>query len=440
MKTDLYRHQEDAIAKLRGQAFGAILFECGLGKTRTALELCAREGFRRVLVLCPLSVRGSWVEEIEKMRLAIKVQVVEGIPAKKKALLKEAATVTLLSYDSVPTLLEELKKEAWDCLIMDESTKVKAFRTLRTRSILKLSRGIPHRYILTGTPVTERVQDIWSQFFLLSPHILGTSFVAFRSQYCELGGFKGKQIVGAKNVPHLVDRIAPYSCRATKAECLDLPEKIYETRTAPLTPEQKKIIKKLREAAKVTDYATGAGLLTTVQRVCGGYDVIGNRPLEENPKLDMLGEVLDETSLPVIVWCRFLEDVKAVERYLVKRGIPTRVMTGDTMPGARDVVVSDFMGGKAQALVATNVGGYGINLQGSCTTVIFYSHWWSYEARSQAEDRVHRIGTVKPVTYVDLLMQRSVDRQIYRSLSKKEDFAEFIMKHLEEALAEEGES
>lgn len=437
----LYAHQVAAVKKFQASNFGAILFEPGLGKTRTALELCAVQGFKRVLVLAPLSVTYAWEQEIRKAEFHISHVVIEGSPTQKKALLKKPKTLTLMSYDSVPTLLEELKKENWDALICDESTKLKVSRTLRFRAINKLAKQIPNRFILTGTPVTERVQDVWSQFYLLSPHILGTSFVAFRNQYCVLGGFKGKQIVGAKNIPHLVERIAPHSVRATKQECLDLPPKVYEVRTAPMSSEQKAVIKQLKDQAKTSDYATTAGLLTTFQRVTSGYDVIHNKPLAKHPKLEMLEDLVEEgLPRPVLIWCRFLEDVRMLEAWFVKQDWKVRTMTGDTTPSDRGRILAEFQDGSLDALIMTNVGGYGLNLQGKCTTMVFYSHWWSYEARVQAEDRLHRIGTTGTVTVYDLLCQRSVDRQIYNALQRKEDFSDYVMQNLSDVLAQTEEA
>ena len=439
--TQLYAHQSAAIQKFQDKPFGAILFECGLGKTRTALELCAKRGFRRVLVLCPVSVKSSWQEEIEKSALLVKCVDVDGTPAKKKALLNEKATVTLLSYDSVPTLVPDLLKQGYDCLIADESTKLKGFRTLRTRSVLKLAKTIPHRFILTGTPVTEHAHDLWPQFYFLSPFILGSSFVAFRNMYCLMGGFKCKQIVGFKNLDHLISKIHPHSARATKEECLDLPDKIYETRQLPMSPEQKKLIKEVKALNAASDYANVAGTLTVIQRITSGYDPINNKPLESHPKKTMLEDVLDEgLPTPMIIWVRFLEDVKLVTRILEARGMSVRQMIGETPTHERAQTIKDFQAGQVQALVATNVGGYGLNLQGLCASVIFYSLWWSFESRIQAEDRVHRIGTTKAVTYIDLLCKGSVDKKIHTALKKKRNFSDYVMENLQDALKdEEGE-
>jgi len=441
--TTLYAHQTSAIQKFHDKPFGAILFECGLGKTRTALELCVKRGFRRVLVLCPVSVRTSWVEEIEKASLAINVSIVEGMPAKKRLAIREKAHLTLMSYDSVPTMVPELLQEPWDCLICDESTKIKHFRTLRTRSIFKLSKRIPNRFILTGTPVTEHAHDIWSQFYLLSPFVLGSSFVAFRNQYCEMGGFKGKQIIGFKNLDQLIQKIHPHSARATKEECLDLPDKIYETRSLPLSPEQRKLIKEVKKTAQTKEYAQVAGTLTTIQRITSGYDPINNTPLEQHPKRTMLEDLLEDgVKKPLIIWVRFLEDVKLVMTILDAQGITSKAMVGETPPSERSQIVKEFQDGTIEALVATNVGGYGLNLQGKCQAVIFYSLWWSFESRLQAEDRVHRIGTTLPVTYIDLLCKASVDKKIYTALKKKRNFSDWVMEHLEDALedAEEEET
>lgn len=469
-KTQPYKHQLDAFHKAILLKSGALFFECGLGKSKTALDIAAffieQRQVSKVLVLVPLSVTATWRQEIPKhTHLTDKdfVLLTHG-SVKSRALLlgKTNAQIYVANYDAVSAMLPALINKKFDMLICDESTYIKSLKAKRTKAVFALARDIKHKWVLTGTPFGQRVMDVYSQLRLVAPGEFAESSFSFRNRYCIMGGFQQHEVIGYKNMPELYERMAKTCMIARKADCLDLPPKVYETRMCQMTGEQNRHYKELAEFLitivedkeiqtpavlsqmnKFAQLTSGFIIVPKNSREieqdigsikklhptgCSGFDVIDTNKtivFKENPKLDLLKDTLEEVSGKVVIFCHYHQDVKNITAVLPKNSYV--VFTGDQKEEERSKAIDEFTKNPlTMYMVATSAGGYGLNLQ-VAQTVVFYSHEWSVEKRQQAEDRVHRSGQTGAVTVIDLVCENSIDGYILQACKEKRDFTSMLM-------------
>lgn len=456
-KTRPYAHQAKAFLLSRDAQKFALFMDMGTGKSKviidTACWLYGQGRINAVVVIAPNGVHSNWVER------ELPVHMPDGVPleaavwrssdesksakAKLEALLQPREALKIISVnveafasEKVVKYLTRFIQGRQTLVVIDESTRIKTPGAARTKAILKLFKRAPYKRILTGTPVTEGVENLFSQLLFLGEDILGfSSFYTFRNRYCEMGGFQQKEIVGYRNLPELVSLVEPFSFHVRKEDCLDLPAKVYETREVDLTPEQRKAYDDLKK--RLVAELGGATLsvpqaMTKVMRLqqiaCGWFptdegDII---PLPCN-RLKVLKDVLEDVRGKAIIWCRFRADIEAVLKLLGKDAV---AYFGDVSSEDRTRAIEEFQNGKVPYFVGNpKSGGIGLTLT-AATTVIYYSNSFSLEERLQSEDRAHRIGQTKTVTYIDLLARNTVDEKIVKALQEKKDVAELVMQAL----------
>ena len=329
-------------------------------------------------------------------------------------------------------------------MVIDESTTIKNPKAKRTKNILDLSKLAKYRRILTGSPVTKNPLDLFSQCEFLDPYLLNfASYYAFRNRYAEMrqvniAGRMINLVSGFKNLDELSEKLKPFSYRVLKEDCLDLPPKIYMKRTIALTKEQEKIYEQMRKEALATlngKTVTTMNALTQLMRLhqitCGHFAADDGTIQEvKNNRLDELMDVLDEVEGKVIIWAHYQYDIKRIIKEIKKVYGPGSVVDyyGLTPQDKRQTNRERFQKPNGtRFLVGTpQTGGYGITLT-QAHTVIYYSNGYDLEKRLQSEDRAHRIGQKKAVTYVDLIAEDTVDNKIVKALRKKVNIASEVM-------------
>ncbi len=439
--TEPMAHQARALELGRRRAAFALFMEMGTGKTKVMLDLLKLlqwEASLRgpTLVVAPVPVTDVWRSEAEKHRPDLRVVVLQGSRAARLRTLETAvgsgADVVVTNYEATWRLEAELLKVRWGAVVLDESTRIKHRATKQTRTILRLGKLAPRRYILTGTPAANDPTEVFSQFKFLDPTILGPSFFAFRDRYCVMGGFRGHEVVGYQHLPELAAQVAGHSFRVLKKDCLDLPEKVYQERRLELGEDQGRayaaMAKDLVTTVQDTEVAVTIVLakLTKLRQLSSGF-VYGPdgtpRPTAENPKLDALTEILREVAAThkVVVWCSFREEVAQVTELCRRLVLCPVEFTGGEDAAAQ---VKDFQTLEThRVFVGTaRAGGIGITLT-AADYCVFFSNEYSAEVRAQAEDRLHRKGQRNSVTYVDLLVKGTVDVAIRRTLNQKRDLS-----------------
>ena len=331
------------------------------------------------------------------------------------------------------------------CLMaIDESTTIKTPTARRTKNIISLGKKARYRRILTGSPITKNPLDLYTQCEFLDPWLLDfTSYYAFRNRYAEMKTMhlRGRsiQVVSEfKNLSELSETVKQFSYRVLKEDCLDLPPKNFIKRYVSLTPDQKKIYEQMKKAAmavlngKVTTTMTVLTQLMRLHQITCGHFTADDGSIQsvESNRLNELMNVLEETEGKAIIWANYQLSVgEIIQRIIKEYGKDSYVhYYGLTPQEDRQDNIRKFQNNSnCRFLIGTpQTGGYGITLT-QANTVIYYSNGYDLEKRLQSEDRAHRIGQKKTVTYVDLICEDTVDEKIVKALRDKINIASEVM-------------
>jgi SNF2 family DNA or RNA helicase len=438
--------------------------EMGTGKTKVLIDNLAmlydKGKVDGALIVAPKGVIGTWYNQelpahlpdhIENVTVLWQSNINKKQKEKLDLLYQNDHRLHILIMNVEAFSTEKGKRYAASFLrchksmtAIDESTTIKNPKAKRTKNILEIAKLAPYRRIMTGSPVTRNPLDLYTQCEFLDPrHLDFSSYYAFRNRYAEMKTMhvsgRSIQVVGGfRHLDELADSLKPFSYRVLKQDCLDLPDKIYMKREIQLTPEQKKLYEQMRKEALATlngKTVTTMTALTQLMRLhqitCGHFAADDGTVQEiKNNRLAELLDVLEEIEGKAIIWAHYQHDVRNIYKLLEDKYGPGSVVHyyGKTLPDQRDYAIKNFKNNsKVRFFVGTpQTGGYGITLV-QANTVIYYSNGYDLEKRMQSEDRAHRIGQKKKVTYVDLIAEDTVDNKIVKSLRKKINIAAEVM-------------
>ena len=329
-------------------------------------------------------------------------------------------------------------------MAIDESTTIKTPTAKRTKNIIKLGNYSKYRRIMTGSPVTKNPLDLYTQCEFLDPFLLNhSSYYSFRNRYANMKtiNVRGRsiQIVHAfQNLAELSEKLQGFSYRVLKEDCLDLPPKNWTKRHITLSKEQQKVYDQMKKEAlatlngKVTSTMTVITQLMRLQQITCGHFVADDGSTQEikNNRITELMEVLTEIEGKAIIWGHWQKDIQNIVGEIEKIYGPGSVVSyyGLTPQDERQDNIRRFQDDpKCRFMVGTpSTGGYGITLT-AANTVIYYSNGYDLEKRLQSEDRAHRIGQKKNVTYIDIIAEDTVDDKIVKSLRKKINIASEVL-------------
>jgi SNF2 family DNA or RNA helicase len=330
-------------------------------------------------------------------------------------------------------------------MAIDESTSIKTPTAKRTKSILTIGKLAKYRRILTGSPVTKSPLDLYTQCGFLHEELLGfTSYYTFRNRYATMldrnfGGRRVQIVGGYKRLDELSELLKKFSYRVLKEDCLDLPKKIYIERQVELTEEQQKAYSTMKSAALATlkgKMATAPHVLTQLMRLhqitCGHLKNDDSSITEiKNNRINELLDVLDEMEGKVIIWANYVYDIKQIVNHINKKYGEGSIVQyyGAIDSETRQKNIEKFQDKNSSVrffIGNPQTGGYGITLT-AASNVIYYSNGYDLEKRLQSEDRAHRIGQERSVTYVDLVAPKTVDEKIKKALRKKINIASEVM-------------
>lgn len=337
-------------------------------------------------------------------------------------------------------------------VIVDESHLIKNINSNRTKNSIELGKMAVIRRAGTGTPVSQGPFDLYAQYEFLDPEIIGSgNFYSFKARYGVKGGYENREIIGYDNLPELMELIKPYTFQVTKEEMVDLPPKVYmEPIRIPMSGRQKEIyesIKKsksfelshMREQPVQVVINTILEVYLLLQQVCAGFvsywdeGTEGRNRVKEwiidpkkNPKYIEALDLINGTGGQFNIWSRHVMEILAFTEFLKSNGITVTSYYGGMNGAERDKAKSDFMSGAVQCMVSNpDTGGTGLTFTNS-NDVIYLSNDFKLINRLQSEDRNHRIGTTKAVSYTDIIMNKSVEQTVLLSLSNKKDVAEYV--------------
>ena len=426
----------------------ALLMEMGTGKTLTTIAITGallKNGrIRRVLIVAPLSILGVWEEEFGKFAaFPYALAVLTGSGSRKLDTLRHmngsALQVVVVNYESAWRLEKDLLLWQADLIIADEGHKIKTHNIAASKAMHRLGARAKYRLLLTGTVITNKAVDVFSQFKFLNPDIFGQSFYAFRNRYFDMVGYGNHTPVLKKSMEaELMERLHSISFRATKEECLDLPDTTDVVRLVELEAAALRIYRSLvREsyAELSSGEVTAPNILTRLLRLSqltGGF--IGNddtAAVEQvsAAKLSALEDILDGVMAEgkkLVIIARFLPEIHAICRLLEKRGLRYSCITGGVRD--RDAQVSGFQNDPAVAAFVGQIAtaGLGITLT-AASTMVFYSLDYSMSNFEQTKARIHRVGQRMPCTYLYLVARGTVDEKVLKALEEKADLARMLV-------------
>ena len=464
-KTKPYKHQLTALEKSWDKDEFAYFMEMGTGKSKVLIDNIAmlydKGKINSALIIAPKGVYRNWYSQEIPNHIPshINYKSVLWTASNSKTKDKEYQTLFNVDYDlhilvmNVEAFSTKRGQEfaikflrAHKALMaIDESTTIKTPTAKRTKAITVMAPMARYRRILTGSPVTKSPLDLFSQCRFLNEHLLGFgSYYAFRQRYAHMvnRNFGGRQvqIVGSyQRLDELSDNLKPFSYRVLKEDCLDLPDKIYMKRYVELTPEQQdhyKSMKSLALTALKGKTVSAPHILTQMMRlhqITCGHIKLDNGKTEDikNNRITELMNVLEEVEGKVIIWANYIYDIEKIVKEIIKKYGEKSVVDyyGAIDSETRQKNIVEFQNPRSAVRFFVGnpqTGGYGITLT-SANTVVYYSNGYDLEKRLQSEDRAHRIGQKKSVTYVDLMTEKTVDEKIVKALRKKIDIASEIL-------------
>ena len=463
-KTKPYAHQLTALEKSWNKENFAYFMEMGTGKTKVLIDNLAmlydKGKVDSALIVAPKGVVKTWYEQelpnhlpthIENTLVLWQSNITKTQQEKLDTLFENSGDLRILIQNVEAFSTEKGFKFAESflnsrrCLMaIDESTTIKTPTARRTKNIISLGKKARYRRILTGSPITKNPLDLYTQCEFLDPWLLDfTSYYAFRNRYAEMKTMhlRGRsiQVVSEfKNLGELSETVKTFSYRVLKEDCLDLPPKNFIKRHITLTPAQKKLYEQMKKAAMAVlngKVSTTMTVLTQLMRLhqitCGHFTADdGSEQEVESNRMKELMSILEETDGKAILWANYQRDIKGIVDNISKKYGPGSVVDyyGLTPQEDRQDNIRKFQNDpECRFLVGTpQTGGYGITLT-QANTVIYYSNGYDLEKRLQSEDRAHRIGQKKTVTYIDLICEDTVDEKIVKALRDKINIASEVM-------------
>jgi len=463
-KTKPYAHQLTALEKSWNKESYAYFMEMGTGKTKVLIDNMAmlydKGKIDGALIIAPKGVIGTWYNQeipthlpdhIENVSVLWQANITKGQQEKLNELLKTSdklhiliMNVEALSTSKGTDFAESFLRTHNTIMAIDESTTIKNSAAKRTKNILKLAPQSKYRRIMTGSPITKNPLDLYSQCEFLSSWLLDfASFYAFRNRYAEMKTIHAQgrsiQVVNFfKNIGELSEKLKGFSYRVLKEDCLDLPDKIYVKRNVVLTEEQSKLYKQMKTMALAIlngKQTTTVTVLTQLMRLhqitCGHFTADdGSTQNIKSNRINELMNVLEEVEGKAIIWANYQKDMFEIKKAIEKEYGEGSVVDyyGLTPQEDRQPNIKLFQENPdCRFFIGTpQTGGYGITLT-QANTVVYYSNGYDLEKRLQSEDRAHRIGQKKSVTYVDLISEETVDEKIVKALRKKINIASEVL-------------
>lgn len=443
------------LARLASLGFGGILAdEMGLGKTlqMIALVKSLRDTDKLdgpALVSCPASLVFNWTDEFARFAPDVPVCALEGSRAHREALLARASgepCVIVASFDRVRIDAASLARVEWGLVVLDEAQYIKNHATKTTRAVKRLRSRL--RFALTGTPVENRLSELWSIFDFLMPGFL-SSYERFRERY-ELG-IIGEDEEAAARLRALIE---PFVLRRRKADVLtDLPAKLESIRYVPLSREQRRLYdgaeQRLREDlnAQKRQNASRANRrghipdaeksavevlaeLTRLRQIALDPALVFENYKGGAEKLGAIMELVDEAmeaGRKVLIFSQFTSYLDVLAAELDRRGIGHFAITGATPKRERVRLVQQFNNDETPVfLVSLKAGGTGLNLTGA-SVVVHADPWWNAAATDQATDRAHRIGQNREVDVYKVVAKGTIEERIVALQQAKRDLADSVI-------------
>lgn len=434
-----FDHQKTTASflSLRDRAF--CFNEAGTGKTSSviwAADYLMTQGLvKRVLVICPLSIMYSaWQADVFKTAMHRTVAVAHGDAHKRKKILSGDYEFVIINFDGVGIVQDDIPKLGFDLIVIDEANAYKTATTKRWKTLNRILMPSTKLWMLTGTPASQSPVDAYGLAKLVAPGKVPRTYGAWRDKVMT-------QITRFKWVPKPDSRTEVYKAlqpaiRFTKAECLDLPDLVYQTREVPLTAQVSKYYKALKSqmmieaAGEEISAVNAAASLSKLLQISGGAVYTDTKEIIEfdvSPRLNALMEVLDETEHKVIVFVPFRHTIDLVSKHLTEQGVANEIINGDVSARERAEIINRFqtMTSPRVLVIQPQSASHGVTLT-AANTVVFWSPVMSVETYLQCVARIDRVGQQNSMTVVHL-QGSEVERKMYQMLQGKVNMHEKLV-------------
>jgi SNF2 family DNA or RNA helicase len=396
-----------------------------------------------VLIVAPLSILGVWEEEFEKFAdFPYSLTILKGTAKKKSEQLKKlpekGLQIVVVNYESAWRLEKELLAYGADLVIADEAHKLKENRSKQSQGMQHIGDKARYKLLLTGTVITNREIDVFSQYRFLNPAVFGTSFYAFRNQYFDMGGYGNHTPIFRKwMTDDFLRRLHSIAYRVTKAECLDLPDITEEVRSVELEAAAAKIYDSIESDsyAKMDESEVTTGNILTrllrLSQITGGHltddDNIVNTV--SHAKIDALSDIIDSAMAEdkkLVIMARFVPEMDDIQELLEKKKIGYAAVRGGVKDREKEIHRFQY-DDKCRVFVGQiAAAGLGITLT-AASTMVFYSLDYNMSNFEQAKARIHRAGQKENCHYIYLIAKGTVDRKVLYALRKKIDLAKMLV-------------
>ncbi len=433
------------IKTLKSNGFGGILADdMGLGKTLQVIAFLLSEYIdaapqenKRCLIVAPASLVFNWSSEIERFAPALHVKTVTGTAAERKEIILDSGErdILLTSYDLLRRDIENYEGIRFYCQVIDEAQYIKNHNTQAAKAVKEIEAGF--RLALTGTPVENRLSELWSIFDYLMPGFL-YAYQRFRESI-EIPVVQGGSEEAMKKLQKL---IGPFVLRRLKKDVLkDLPDKLEENMYAKLEGEQQKLydahVQRMRMMLDKTseeEFRTSKiqilAELTKLRQICCDPALIFENYKENSGKMDLCMDLVHNAvngGHKLLLFSQFTSMLDRIKAVLDREGIGCYMLTGATPKEKRVKMVDAFNKDDTPVFcISLKAGGTGLNLT-AADVVIHYDPWWNLAVQNQATDRAHRIGQKNVVNVYKLIVKGTIEDNIVKLQERKKELAEQVL-------------
>ncbi len=452
VKAELRHYQEEGVnwlERIRAMFLNGILADdMGLGKTLQAIVAVtqiASKAKNPSLIVCPTSLLYNWKEEFSKFNPGLKLLIVDGMPHQRKKMISNVANydVIITSYSLLQKDVEHYEKCTFTYCILDEAQHIKNRGTRNAKSVKQLK--AEHRLILSGTPIENSLDELWSLFDFLMPGFLN-SYDRFSEKYIRSVGDEQHA-----NLSYLKKKVSPFILRRMKIDVLkDLPPVSEITYHTKLLGEQSELYKSYAESARneLVKLVERDGFdrvqihvlatLTRLKQICCHPAIFAKENAEtgDSAKYDMLLDLLQtliDGNHKTVIFSQYTKMLQIMKKDFEKMGIRFSYLDGSSKN--RLEIVNEFNDDPTISvfLVSLKAGGTGLNLVGA-DTVIHYDMWWNPAVESQATDRVYRLGQKQSVSVYKLVTKNTIEEKIVDMQNKKKGIVKKIVSCDDEAI------
>lgn len=430
------------------KAKGAILADdMGLGKTIQTLAALDEKGDFPALVICPASVKENWANEVRQWLPDKSFTIVDGGAEKRLEALNEDVDIYISNYAQLREktrrkengdwkeidnpVYQKMLNKGWKVVVFDEAHKIKNRKSQQTKGAYRLIKKAEKVFHLTGTPIQNAPQEIWSLLHSMEPKKF-SSFWRFVERYCNVydNGW-GMEIGDVKNPKEFRETLKPYMLRRMKEEVIeDMPDLTVQKQWVELSGKQKKIydqmekrmVAELSEAERIVAPVIIAKI-TRLKQIAVSPSLLSEEEEFQSAKIDALMEILEGAGeQKIVVFSQFRKAIELVEEKIKEEGVEYGILHGGISQKERQEQIDKFQNNKdCKVFLATiKAGGLGINLTAG-SIAVFLDKDWTPANNSQAVDRLHRIGQEKNVTVIELLAKNTIEQYIENLLDKKQE-------------------